>query len=53
MTILDDIIAYKKDEVATAKANTPTAALEALARDMSPPRGFRAALAKKPRTVLR
>lgn len=47
MTILDDIIAYKKDEVATAKANTPTAALEALARDMSPPRGFRAALAKK------
>ncbi len=46
MTILDDIIAYKADEVAAAKANTPVAALEALARETSP-RGFRAALEKK------
>ena len=47
MTILDDIIAYKKREVASAKANTPLAALEALAKDASVPRGFRTALARK------
>ncbi len=46
MTILDDIIAYKKQEVAAAKANTPLAALEALAKETRP-RGFRAALERK------
>ena len=46
MTILDDIIAYKKDEVAVAKANTSLASLEALARETKP-RGFRKALEKK------
>lgn len=47
MTILDDIIAYKKDEVAAAKANAPLAALDALAREAGPTRGFRAALERK------
>ena len=47
MTILDDIIAYKKDEVAAAKANAPLAALDALAREAGPVRGFRAALTRK------
>lgn len=44
MTILDDIIAYKRNEVAAAKANTPLAALESLARDTARPRGFENAL---------
>lgn len=47
MTILDDIIAYKKDEVAAAKANAPPAALDALAREAGPTRGFRAALERQ------
>ncbi|WP_375203013.1 indole-3-glycerol phosphate synthase TrpC [Hyphococcus sp.] len=47
MTILDDIIAYKKTEVAQAKANAPMAAIEALAKDAGPVRGFRRALEKK------
>ena len=47
MTILDDIIAYKKDEVALAKANTPLSALEALAEEMGKPRGFKTALERK------
>ncbi len=47
MTILDDIIAYKKTEVAQAKANAPLSAIEALAKDASPVRGFRRALEKK------
>ena len=47
MTILDDIIAYKKTEVATAKLNTPIAALDNLAREMARPRGFENALRKK------
>ena len=46
MTILDDIIAYKKQEVAAAKASTPLAALEALAKETRP-RGFRAALERQ------
>ena len=46
MTILDDIVAYKKDEVALAKANTPIAALEALATETRP-RGFRSALEQR------
>lgn len=47
MTILDDILAYKKDEVARAKANAPASAIEALAKDAGPTRGFAAALARK------
>lgn len=46
MSVLDDIIAYKRDEVAAAKANTPLSALEALASEIKP-RGFRAALERK------
>ena len=44
MTILDDIIAYKRKEVATAKANTPICALEDIAAETPPPRGFENAL---------
>ncbi|MAW78894.1 MAG: indole-3-glycerol-phosphate synthase [Parvularcula sp.] len=47
MTILDDIIAYKKNEVAQAKADAPLAAIEALAKDAGPVRGFRRALEKQ------
>jgi len=46
MTILDEIIAYKRDEVATAKATTPIDALDRLANVMAKPRGFEAALRK-------
>lgn len=49
MTILDDIIAYKRDEIAVAKANAPMAALEALAKETRP-RGFRTALERKTST---
>ncbi len=44
MTILDDIIAYKKTEVAAAKAAAPLAAVEALAKEQPRTRGFRRAL---------
>ena len=47
MTILDDIVAYKKQEVAAAKANTPLSALEALAQENGAPRGFLKALQTK------
>ena len=47
MTILDDIIAYKRDEVALAKSNAPIGALEALAAQTPPPRGFEKALRRK------
>jgi indole-3-glycerol phosphate synthase len=47
MTILDDIIAYKKQEVAAAKANAPLAAIERLAKEAGPVRGFRKALERK------
>lgn len=47
MTILDDIIAYKRKEVAIAKANTPVGALEALAAETPGPRGFEKALRRK------
>ncbi len=49
MTILDKIIAYKRDEVAAAKRNAPVASLEALARETAT-RGFRAALERKAST---
>jgi indole-3-glycerol phosphate synthase len=44
MTILDDIAAYKIEEVAAAKARLPEDELDRLAFAASPPRGFRAAL---------
>jgi len=44
MTILDDIIAYKRREVAAAKAAAPWSALEPLAREAPRPRGFGKAL---------
>ncbi len=42
--ILDRITDYKKEEIATAKAAMPLAALEADAREASPSRGFADAL---------
>ncbi|MFQ5562904.1 MAG: indole-3-glycerol phosphate synthase TrpC [Parvularculaceae bacterium] len=50
MTILDDIIAYKRDEVARTKANSPLGALEALAKEAGPTRAFADALARKAET---
>jgi indole-3-glycerol phosphate synthase len=46
MTILDTISAYKREEVAAAKARVPLAALESVARSAGPTRGFKAALEK-------
>ncbi|MEL7487501.1 MAG: indole-3-glycerol phosphate synthase TrpC [Pseudomonadota bacterium] len=40
MTILDDIIAYKRDEVASAKQNVAVSTLEAQIAETSTPRGF-------------
>jgi indole-3-glycerol phosphate synthase len=42
--ILEQIAAYKRDEVVAARRAESQAALEARARTASPPRGFRAAL---------
>jgi indole-3-glycerol phosphate synthase len=42
--ILDRIAAYKREEVAQRKAVRPLREVEAAARDVSKPRGFRAAL---------
>lgn len=42
--ILDRIAAYKREEVAQRKAVRPLREVEAAARDVSEPRGFRAAL---------
>ena len=50
MTILDEIIAYKRKEVASAKANAPIEALEVLARQAGPVRGFKTALEKRAET---
>ena len=44
MTILDDIAAYKRDEVIAAKRQISVAALEERARAAGSPRGFLAAL---------
>jgi len=44
MTILDEIAAYKREEVAQAKRERPEPLLEMRARKTSAPRGFRAAL---------
>ena len=46
MTILDDIAAYKRDEVAVAKSLVSPAEIEARARSAESPRGFVAALKK-------
>ena len=47
MTILDDIIEYKRQEVAKAKAHAPFAVVEKLAKVADPPRGFKKALERK------
>ncbi|HEY3639379.1 MAG TPA: indole-3-glycerol phosphate synthase TrpC [Rhizomicrobium sp.] len=44
MTILEDIAAYKREEISRAKRERPEALLEARARKTSSPRGFRDAL---------
>jgi len=44
MNILDDIALYKREEIARAKRERPEPLLEARARKISAPRGFRAAL---------
>lgn len=46
MNILDKIAAYKRAEIAAAKAALPLHAVERLAREAPSPRGFRAALAR-------
>jgi indole-3-glycerol phosphate synthase len=48
VTILDEILAHKREEVARAQRETPLAALRALARHAGPTRGFGAALAAAP-----
>ncbi len=47
MTILDKIVAYKRDEIAAAKAKIPPKDMEARALDADPVRGFLAALDDK------
>ncbi len=44
MSILDDIAAYKRQEIIIAKAKVPPAEIEARAKAAPPVRGFRAAL---------
>jgi indole-3-glycerol phosphate synthase len=46
VTILDDILATKREEVAAARAARPLAELEAAAAHAGPARGLRAALAR-------
>ena len=51
--ILDRIARYKRDEVASRKAIHSLADLEARAREVSQPRGFRAALERAHRLAQR
>lgn len=44
MSVLDDIVAYKREEVAAAKKARPLKRLESSAREAPAPRGFRKAL---------
>ncbi|HMG52974.1 MAG TPA: indole-3-glycerol phosphate synthase TrpC [Kofleriaceae bacterium] len=53
MTILDDILAVKRDEIAEAKAALPIAQLEAAARTAGPVRGLEAALRRPPGAPVR
>jgi indole-3-glycerol phosphate synthase len=46
MTILEKIASYKREEVAAAKAHTPSSELARRATDAPPPRGFRRRLLK-------
>ena len=46
-TILDQIVAYKREEVAAARAKLPPKEIEARAKDAPPVRGFRARLEAK------
>jgi len=46
-TILDKIVAYKREEIAAAKKDVPAKEIAARARDAAPVRPFRAALEKK------
>jgi indole-3-glycerol phosphate synthase len=48
VTILAEILAHKREEVARARRATPLSALQELARHAAPPRGFRASLAVAP-----
>jgi indole-3-glycerol phosphate synthase len=45
--VLDKIIAYKREEVAAAKARNPLAEVERAAREAGPPRGFAAAIERR------
>jgi indole-3-glycerol phosphate synthase len=47
-TILDDIVAYKREEIAAARARLPEAVLQARAGDARPVRDFRGALLRGP-----
>lgn len=53
MTILDDILAVKRSEVAAAKAARPVAELEAAARAAGPVRGLERALRRPPGAAIR
>ncbi len=53
MTILDKILAAKREEVAEARRARPLAAIEASARGASPVRGLRQALARPPGAPVR
>ncbi|GAB4468023.1 MAG: indole-3-glycerol phosphate synthase TrpC [Armatimonadaceae bacterium] len=51
-TILDRILATKRDEIAALKARTSVAELQAACADLPPTRGFRDALSLHPRPLL-